>query len=35
VLDRTATAWLKRLLIWLEVFERDFMRIPVHREHSF
>jgi SRSO17 transposase len=26
VLDRTATAWLKRLLIWLEVFERDFSR---------
>ena len=26
MLDRTATAWLKRLLIWLEVFERDFSR---------
>jgi SRSO17 transposase len=26
VLDRTATAWLKRLLIWLEVFEPDFSR---------
>jgi SRSO17 transposase len=23
-LDRTATTWLKRLLTWLEVFERDF-----------
>ena len=26
MLDRTATVWLKRLLIWLEVFERDFSR---------
>jgi SRSO17 transposase len=26
VLDHTATAWLKRLLIWLELFERDFSR---------
>ena len=26
MLDRSATAWLKRLLIWLEVFERDFSR---------
>ncbi len=26
MLDRTATAWLKRLLIWLELFERDFSR---------
>jgi SRSO17 transposase len=25
-LDHTATAWLKRLLIWLELFERDFSR---------
>jgi SRSO17 transposase len=25
-LDRTATTWLKRLLIWLEVFEQDFSR---------
>jgi SRSO17 transposase len=26
VLDHTATAWLQRLLIWLELFERDFSR---------
>jgi SRSO17 transposase len=26
VLDHTATAWLKRLLLWLELFERDFSR---------
>jgi SRSO17 transposase len=26
VLDHTATAWLKRLLVWLELFERDFSR---------
>jgi SRSO17 transposase len=26
VLDHTATAWLKRLLIWLELFEHDFGR---------
>jgi SRSO17 transposase len=26
VLDRTATTWLKRLLIWLELFEEDFSR---------
>jgi SRSO17 transposase len=26
VLDRTATTWLKRLLIWLELFEQDFSR---------
>ncbi len=26
MLDRTATAWLKRPLIWLELFERDFSR---------
>jgi SRSO17 transposase len=25
-LDRTATTWLKRLLIWLELFEQDFSR---------
>jgi len=25
-LDRTATAWLKRLLVWLELFEQDFSR---------
>ena len=26
MLDRTATTWLKRLLIWLELFEHDFSR---------
>jgi SRSO17 transposase len=26
VLDRTATAWLNRLVTWLEVFEQDFSR---------
>jgi SRSO17 transposase len=26
VLDRSATTWLKRLLLWLEVFEDDFSR---------
>jgi SRSO17 transposase len=26
VLDRTATTWLKRLLVWLELFEQDFSR---------
>ena len=26
MLDRTATTWLKRLLIWLELFEADFSR---------
>ena len=26
VLDRTATTWLKRLLVWLELFEHDFSR---------
>lgn len=26
MLDHTATAWLKRLLIWLELFENDFSR---------
>ncbi len=26
MLDRTATTWLKRLLIWLELFEQDFSR---------
>jgi SRSO17 transposase len=26
VLDHTATAWLKRLLLWLELFELDFSR---------
>jgi SRSO17 transposase len=26
LLDRTATTWLKRLLIWLELFEQDFSR---------
>jgi SRSO17 transposase len=26
LLDRTATTWLKRLLIWLELFEHDFRR---------
>ena len=26
MLDHTATAWLQRLLIWLELFERDFSR---------
>jgi SRSO17 transposase len=26
LLDRTATTWLKRLLIWLEWFEQDFSR---------
>jgi SRSO17 transposase len=26
VLDRSATTWLKRLLLWLEVFEADFSR---------
>ena len=26
VLDRTATAWLRRLLTWLELFEDDFAR---------
>jgi SRSO17 transposase len=26
VLDHTATTWLKRLLIWLELFEHDFSR---------
>ena len=26
MLDRTATTWLKRLLIWLEWFEQDFSR---------
>jgi SRSO17 transposase len=26
VLDRTATTWLKRLLVWLEPFEQDFSR---------
>src|SRR5215203_5139261 len=26
MLDRTATTWLKRLLLWLEVFEDDFSR---------
>jgi SRSO17 transposase len=26
VLDHTATTWLKRLLIWLELFETDFSR---------
>jgi SRSO17 transposase len=25
-LDRTATTWLKRLLVWLELFEQDFSR---------
>jgi SRSO17 transposase len=25
-LDRSATSWLKRLLIWLELFEQDFSR---------
>jgi SRSO17 transposase len=25
-LDRTATTWLKRLLMWLELFEQDFSR---------
>jgi SRSO17 transposase len=26
VLDRTATTWLTRLLVWLELFEQDFSR---------
>lgn len=26
MLDRTATTWLKRLLVWLELFEQDFSR---------
>ena len=26
MLDRTATTWLKRLLMWLELFEQDFSR---------
>jgi SRSO17 transposase len=26
LLDRTATTWLKRLLMWLELFEQDFSR---------
>jgi SRSO17 transposase len=26
VLDRTGTTWLKRLLVWLELFEQDFSR---------
>ena len=26
MLDRTATTWLKRLLVWLELFEHDFSR---------
>jgi SRSO17 transposase len=26
VLDRTATTWLKRLMVWLELFEHDFSR---------